>query len=108
MTLKVSKESWDEVLTPLANSSNQELPAGDDNAPGVELLMKATSGEASTQAKPEEEAGAQRTILQKVACEDPDTNPREAVDHPALDDSLGVEAAGGASKTGMTGGWSTQ
>ena len=103
VTPRVSKESWDEVLAPPANSSNQELPAGDDDAPGVEPLMQATGGEAPTQAKPEEEAGAQRIILQEVTCEDPDMNPGEAVGHPTLDDPPGVEAADGVIETGMTG-----
>ena len=98
----VSKESWDKVLALPADPLNQELPAGGNNTPGVGPLTQATSGETPTQAKPEEETGAQKIVLQEVACEDSDTNPREAAGHPALDDPPSGEAAGGVIETRMT------
>ena len=64
--------------------------------------MQATGREVPTQTEPEEEAGAQRIILEEVTHEDPDTNLGEAADHPALDDPPGVEATGGVIKTRMT------
>ena len=63
--------------------------------------MQATGGEVHTQTKPEEEAEAQRVILEEVAREDPDTDLGEAADHPVLNDPPGVEATGGVIKTGM-------